>query len=122
MDDVTVFAENLVWVGFLVVCLLPGVQHQSRPTKNYLLWENSGPIMPLSNLILSRFGCWPLRWGARRVRDNIDMFNPSRQNLVDRHHPVLPLRSTHAHFEYAHRLVRAVQFSHGLPLYVNCCY
>ena len=59
-NDITrVFAENLVGLGLHVVCFLPGIQNQSQPKENYLLWEKK-------LVWLVAFG-----WGVRRFHNNI---------------------------------------------------
>ena len=72
------FAENSVWVGFLVVCYL----HKINPNRQnkYLLWEKVAPKCHFSPNF-SWVGL-ALGWGVRRFHDNIHVFsNPTEFSI-----------------------------------------
>ena len=72
----TVFAENVVWVKFLVVCFLYKIN--PNPRKNTCGGKKVAQ-MPL--LKFSWGGLLALGWGVRRFRTNIYMFmfsNPTK--------------------------------------------
>ena len=76
------FAENSVWVGFLVVCYLYKIK--SQPAKKYFCCERkSGPpqLLLLASFFLG-VGL-ALGWGVRRFHDNIHVFsNPTESGVI----------------------------------------